>query len=62
MSKKIQCPICKKETTWENNPFRPFCSERCQTRDLGNWAIGGYSVPVEEDGEIQETQAEERFS
>ncbi|HCM32208.1 MAG TPA: DNA gyrase inhibitor YacG, partial [Acinetobacter radioresistens] len=24
------CPRCGKPATWENNEFRPFCSERCK--------------------------------
>ncbi|MBX7219513.1 MAG: DNA gyrase inhibitor YacG [Blastocatellia bacterium] len=42
----MKCPICGKETTWENNPTRPFCSERCQTIDLGNWASEEYHMPA----------------
>jgi endogenous inhibitor of DNA gyrase (YacG/DUF329 family) len=45
VQKRINCPICKKETTWENNPFRPFCSERCRLMDLGKWASGDYRIP-----------------
>jgi endogenous inhibitor of DNA gyrase (YacG/DUF329 family) len=44
---RINCPICKKETAWENNPFRPFCSERCRLVDLGKWASGDYRIPGE---------------
>jgi uncharacterized protein len=45
----IICPTCNKEKTWQpNNPFRPFCSERCKLIDLGEWASGKYSVPGEE--------------
>ncbi len=44
----MKCPICKKVIPWENNRYRPFCSERCWTIDLGNWATGAYAVPVEE--------------
>jgi endogenous inhibitor of DNA gyrase (YacG/DUF329 family) len=25
--------------------WRPFCSERCRTIDLGNWAAETYRVP-----------------
>jgi endogenous inhibitor of DNA gyrase (YacG/DUF329 family) len=25
--------------------WRPFCSERCRTIDLGNWAAERYRVP-----------------
>ncbi|MCS6897493.1 MAG: DNA gyrase inhibitor YacG [Nitrospira sp.] len=38
------CPLCQKPTTWTNNPWRPFCSERCQMTDLGNWAAEQYRI------------------
>ena len=41
----ITCPICKKQCTWENNPSRPFCSDRCKLIDLGEWASGKRGVP-----------------
>jgi hypothetical protein len=28
------------------NRWRPFCSERCRTIDLGNWAAEAYRVPA----------------
>lgn len=40
----MRCPICKKPSAPQ---FRPFCSERCQTRDLANWAAGAYAVASE---------------
>ncbi|MBI1983855.1 MAG: DNA gyrase inhibitor YacG [Acidobacteria bacterium] len=40
----MRCPICRRETTWEGNPFRPFCSERCQLLDLANWLSERYRV------------------
>jgi len=52
--KKIRCPICKKEAAWDNNPFRPFCSERCRIMDLGKWASEGYRIA----GEKKETPGE----
>ena len=42
---KIICPVCKNITTWEENPFRPFCSERCKLIDLGAWASDEYRIP-----------------
>ena len=33
----MTCPICRKKISREN-PEYPFCSERCRTIDLGNWA------------------------
>ncbi len=41
----VACPVCKKETIWADNPFRPFCSERCRLIDLGKWASEEYRIP-----------------
>ncbi|HVN79999.1 MAG TPA: DNA gyrase inhibitor YacG [Terriglobia bacterium] len=41
----MNCPICKRDTFWEENPFRPFCSERCRMMDLGKWAAEEYRLP-----------------
>ncbi|NGZ03087.1 MAG: DNA gyrase inhibitor YacG [Nitrospira sp. WS238] len=41
----MTCPLCHRPTTWEGNPWRPFCCERCQVIDLGTWAIGQYRIP-----------------
>lgn len=30
---------------WEDNPYRPFCSERCRMIDLGHWLKGNYRLP-----------------
>ena len=51
---RIKCPQCGKVTAWKDNPDRPFCSERCRIRDLGNWAdesyrVAGDPVPLEQD-------------
>ncbi len=42
-----RCPGCKRETAWTNNPFRPFCSERCRLLDLGAWVEERYRIPGE---------------
>ena len=39
----LRCPICKKPVTTVDAEF-PFCSERCRTIDLGNWASGRYVI------------------
>ena len=44
----MKCPSCHRPTTWENNPHRPFCSERCKLIDFGAWADEEYSVPAED--------------
>ncbi|MBE9503302.1 MAG: DNA gyrase inhibitor YacG [Proteobacteria bacterium] len=45
--KKVKCPSCKKLTSLKDNPYRPFCSNRCKVLDLGAWADEKYSVPGE---------------
>ena len=46
--KKIACPTCDKKKTWSSdNPFRPFCSERCKLIDLGAWADEKHRLPGE---------------
>jgi endogenous inhibitor of DNA gyrase (YacG/DUF329 family) len=45
--RKRRCPICKKEALWEDNLFRPFCSERCRLIDLGKWASDDYRIAGE---------------
>jgi uncharacterized protein len=55
----MKCPICRQAATWEGNPNRPFCSERCRLVDLGNWASGQYSLPAEETN-TEETDNEEQ--
>ncbi|AWI51650.1 DNA gyrase inhibitor YacG [Actinobacillus porcitonsillarum] len=35
----VNCPICSKPVLWNpSSKYRPFCSERCQLIDLGEWA------------------------
>lgn len=51
----VPCPVCKKEAAWKDNPFRPFCSERCRMIDLGKWAAEEYRIA----GEKKIPQSEE---
>ena len=51
---KIACPTCKKATTWEENPWRPFCSERCKLLDLGKWASEEYKIEGKKEEEEDE--------
>ena len=43
----VKCPQCGKDTEYEGNEFRPFCSERCKLIDFGAWADEGYALPAE---------------
>jgi hypothetical protein len=56
--RKIFCPVCKKETAWKDNPFRPFCSERCRLIDLGKWAAEEYRVAGEKNSLPEEGEQE----
>ena len=42
---KVNCPRCGKEVIWApTSEYRPFCSERCQLIDLGDWAAEKHRV------------------
>ncbi|MFN0277137.1 MAG: DNA gyrase inhibitor YacG [Pyrinomonadaceae bacterium] len=43
----VKCPQCGRETEYEGNEFRPFCSERCKLLDFGAWADERYNIPIE---------------
>jgi endogenous inhibitor of DNA gyrase (YacG/DUF329 family) len=40
-----KCPTCGKPVEWQDNPSRPFCSERCKLIDFSRWANEEYRVP-----------------
>ena len=42
----VRCPQCGKETPYQGNEYRPFCSERCKVLDLGAWADEDYAIPT----------------
>lgn len=43
---KITCPTCEKPNTWRSdNPFKPFCCDRCKLIDLGEWASESRKIP-----------------
>ena len=48
MVTKVNCPECDKEVLWQDDqPWKPFCSERCKLMDLGEWATGGHNIAGE---------------
>jgi endogenous inhibitor of DNA gyrase (YacG/DUF329 family) len=50
--RSVSCPRCGTPVAWRpENPFRPFCSERCRMIDLGAWATERYRVPAEPERE-----------
>jgi len=46
--KKVNCPYCKKITSSLEQGVWPFCSRRCQTADIGNWASESYRISGED--------------
>jgi len=52
--RQVRCPQCGRDALWSpDNPWRPFCSERCKQIDLGAWASGSYRIagqPTDEEG------------
>jgi len=54
----VKCPTCGKETPFEGNEFRPFCSERCKLLDFGAWADEAYTLPAENTAISEEELAE----
>lgn len=54
----ILCPICNKEASWQDNLFRPFCSQRCRLIDLGKWASDEYRIAGEKKDPSEENVEE----
>ena len=50
----VKCPNCGRETVYEGNEFRPFCSERCKLIDFGAWADEEYALPTDDTELTQE--------
>ena len=56
----VSCPRCNAQVAWTSeNPYRPFCSERCKLIDLGDWAMEKYRVPVEEEKDTPEAKEQD---
>lgn len=46
MVTKVKCPACGTPVPWvDASRWRPFCSERCRTIDLGAWAANRHVIP-----------------
>jgi endogenous inhibitor of DNA gyrase (YacG/DUF329 family) len=50
----VKCPQCGNPVEWSPaSRWRPFCSERCKTVDLGAWASEAYRIPAAETPESE---------
>jgi endogenous inhibitor of DNA gyrase (YacG/DUF329 family) len=53
----VSCPRCGAQVPWTAaSAYRPFCSERCKTVDLGAWAAEEYRVAPAEPNDEQSLQ------
>jgi hypothetical protein len=44
-NRQVKCPTCGALAAFDpSNHFRPFCSERCRTMDLGAWAAERHRI------------------
>ena len=58
---KVDCPTCGQPAEYApTNEWRPFCSERCRSIDLGAWASEAYAIPAKEDEGRQDPDPGER--
>jgi endogenous inhibitor of DNA gyrase (YacG/DUF329 family) len=47
-TRQVPCPTCRRPALFgPDNPWRPFCSERCHGVDMGAWASEGYRVATQ---------------
>ena len=59
--RRVPCPTCKRPAVYgERNPWRPFCSERCRSADLGAWASERFRVPAAAPAEEEDDGAPPR--
>jgi hypothetical protein len=53
--RKVKCPYCGKPALFApENPYRPFCSERCRMIDLGQWADEEFRIPTQDGASVQD--------
>lgn len=61
--RQVKCPRCSKPALFtQENPHRPFCSERCKIIDLGAWAEEKYAIPASVQPELEENTDQDRGS
>ena len=52
---RVKCPNCGTACLYApSNAWRPFCSERCRSIDLGAWASERYRVGSAQPGTLQD--------
>ena len=57
ISLTLPCPYCGTLSPWQDNIYRPFCSERCKLIDLGAWANEDYRITDQSEDPMDTDQA-----
>jgi len=58
-ARTVRCPGCGGPSLYApDNPYRPFCSERCKNHDFGAWASEQYRVAAKPDPDADEPGTE----
>lgn len=48
-ARQVRCPACGGPSLYApENPFRPFCGQRCKLNDLGAWASESFRLDAQE--------------
>ena len=48
-ARTVRCPACGGPSRYApDNPWRPFCSQRCKLHDLGDWANERFRVQAQD--------------
>ena len=53
-----RCPVCGDKRARD---FAPFCSRRCQDRDLLAWLGDGYRLPGDEAADLPDSTLDNRL-
>lgn len=48
MTIQLNCRQCQQPSLWHDNPWRPFCSERCRLIDLNGWFAEANAIPCDD--------------
>lgn len=59
--KTFPCPRCGQPSMWQDNAFRPFCSERCKMIDLGAWASEDYRIATQDSAQSEKPKHQDDY-
>ena len=60
MANTLTCPICHRKVPFDD-PNMPFCSDRCRTVDLANWATEKYVISgTDQSAELEDIEPPSR--